>query len=354
MRQIHANLRMRISTICLSLLVLLISVLHVQATEVDDLKDKTSGLESELSDMNKELKALEKELNHILSEIKNTATQLETTKEELAIAKGQEQVQYESMMLRIKYMYENGNFNMLEMLFDSSCIAEFLNRAEFFAKISEYDRDLLEEYTENTQKIAEKEAQLVKDQKYLNALQAELDVKEKELKDKISSTSTQLSEYTAKLEKAKEEARKAEAAAKEQIKPVIPDKNHSGQSSFGTSYRDPIAYTDEDIELLAGLLECEAGSSNYEALLAVASVVANRMNSIYYPDTLYGVIYQPGQFPPAHNGKLDRILANGVKPKCVTAATDALNGKNNVGDCLSFRAASPKYDGVVIGDNVFF
>ena len=36
------------------------------------------------------------------------------------------------------------------------------------------------------------------------------------------------------------------------------------------------------------------------------------------------------------------------------AAQDALAGKNNVGDCLSFRASSSGRPGIVIGDNVFF
>ena len=340
MKQTHSKIWTRIGTICLSLTILVMSIFHVQATEVDDLENKTSGLESELSDMKKELEKL-------LSEVETTTERLEATREELAIAKGQEQVQYESMMLRIKYMYENGSYSMLEMLFSSSCLPEFLNRAEFFAKISEQDRELLDEYEENTKEIAEKEARLAKDLKYLGSLQEDLD-------EKIDNTAKDLSTYTAKLKQAKEDARKAAESAKGEIKPIIPETNSSGGSPFGTSYRDPITVTAADIELLAALLECEAGSSNYEALLAVGSVVVNRMKSSYYPNTLSGVIYQRGQFPPATSGKMDRILARGVKPLCVTAATDALNGKNNVGSCVSFRAASSGHSGTIIGDNVFF
>ena len=89
-------------------------------------------------------------------------------------------------------------------------------------------------------------------------------------------------------------------------------------------------------------------------MLAVASVVVNRMKHSNYPDTLRGVIFQSGQFPPAHNGKVDKILERGVKDSCLKAAQDALNGKNNVGDCLSFRSASSGHVGTIIGDNVFF
>ena len=109
-----------------------------------------------------------------------------------------------------------------------------------------------------------------------------------------------------------------------------------------------------DLELFAALIECEAGSTDYEGMLAVASVVVNRMKHKNFPNTLRGVIYQSGQFPPAHNGSVDKKLKRGVKESCLQAAQDALNGKNNVGSCLSFRAASTGHAGTIIGDNVFF
>jgi len=78
------------------------------------------------------------------------------------------------------------------------------------------------------------------------------------------------------------------------------------------------------------------------------------MKHANYPNTVYGVIYQSGQFPPATSGKMDKILERGTKELCETAARDALNGKTNVEDCISFRAASSGYVGTIIGDNVFF
>lgn len=356
-----SKLGIRIGALCIACVLTLTSFFTAQATKtVDELENDASDLNSELSGLNNELEVLEKELDGILSEIENISGELEITKEELAVAKGLEEAQYESMKLRIQYMYENGNSNMLDMLFSSSCMAEFLNRAEYYSKLNEYDRDLLNELEENREQIAEKEAKLLEDQKYLSTLQDNLAAKEKELETKISATSSELASCTAKLEEAKEAARKAEEEAKKKVEPIVPDtstgenSNNSGDSKTETTYGDSVSFSEEDVVLLAGLLECEAGSSNYEALLAVGSVVVNRMKSRYYPDTVYGVVYQSGQFPPAHNGKLDSILERGVRDLCVTAARDALNGKNNVGDCLQFRSSSSSYDGLVIGGNVFF
>ncbi len=341
----HSKFTIRMIALALLFATLAVEVFQVHATKaVEDLENTTSGLESDLS-------ALNKELNQIIKQMDDISERLEQTKEELAIIKGEEQATYESMMLRIKYMYENGNDSLLTMLFSSSCLPDFINRAEYASKIIEYDRKMLDELAAMGEEIAKKEEQLLEDQQYLASLQKELD-------KKISTTSDELSTYKAKLEKAKEEAKRLEEEAKKKVEPIPPQKEEtataSDNNSDDTSNTPSYAATASDIELLAALLECEAGSSNYEALLAVGSVVVNRMNHRNYPDTVRGVIYQSGQFPPAHNGKVDRILARGVRDLCVTAAQDALAGKNNVGDCLSFRAASSGRDGIVIGDNVFF
>ena len=345
----------RIGALSLSFVIFFVSVLAAHATKtVDQLEAGASGLESELSDLESELKSLDNELNQILSQIKNTNSELKTIREELALAKGKEEAQYESMMTRIKYMYENGNSTILELLFNSSCLAEFVSRAEFFSAINEYDRKLLKEYSDNHELIAEKEAKLKDTQEYLHSLQTELTSKEQDINNKILSTSAELSDYTAKLEKAKAEAKKAEEAAKEEIKPIPPEKPEVEKPSIEITDGTGVKYTEADVELLAALLECEAGTSNYDALLAVGSVVVNRMKSRYYPNTVEGVVYQSGQFPPATNGKMDKILEQGVKALCLEAAQDALNGKNNVGDCLQFRSASSGREGLIIGDNVFF
>ena len=345
MRFYNSKLVIRISALLIALVVFSVSVFPTQATkDVEELENATSNMESNVSSLNKEL-------DSIVKQIKKTGNRLEQTKEELAIAKGEEDAQYESMMLRIKYMYESGNSSLLELLLSSSCLPEFINRAEYISQVTEYDRDMLEELAETSKTISEKEEQLLEEQKYLSSLQKDLD-------KKLSAASDELTDYKARLKKAKEDAKRLEEEAKEKVEPIPPKKEETDKDTDKDSDKESdgpsISATASDVELLAALLECEAGTSNYDALLAVGSVVVNRMKSSHYPDTVRGVIYQSGQFPPAHNGKVEKVLRRGVKDLCVQAAQDALSGKNNVGDCLSFRASSSGRPGLVIGDNVFF
>lgn len=110
----------------------------------------------------------------------------------------------------------------------------------------------------------------------------------------------------------------------------------------------------DEVTLLGAIIQCEAGSAGYEGMLAVGAVVVNRARRGYGGGSIIGVIYQPGQFPPATNGIMDGILARGVSASCMAAASDALAGIDNTGGATSFRPASSGYGGTVIGGNVFF
>jgi len=113
------------------------------------------------------------------------------------------------------------------------------------------------------------------------------------------------------------------------------------------------ASTDE-ILLLAALIQCEAGGECYEGKVAVGAVVLNRVRSGRYPNSISEVIYAPGQFTPAGNGKVASVLANGPKESCVQAAQEAINGVDYTGGAVSFRLAKSGHAGLVIGNHVFF
>lgn len=348
----------RTLSIVLAFSIAIAFITPVYATDsVDSLEESTSNLQNELNSLNQELTQLSNEISAISSQISDMTSRIREVQEELAIAKGEEIAQYDAMKQRMKYMYENGNTSLLEILFASSSMADFLHRAEYMSMINEYDRNALEKLEETQKEIAEKESQLTQEQETLVALQESLASKKASVNERISETSSELSAKSEALEaarKAEEEARKAAEALAQQIQAVKPTTSNTSSSSSSLNSFNDYTATASDIELFAALIECEAGSSNYEGMLAVASVVVNRMNNRYYPDTLRGVIFQSGQFPPAHNGKVNSVLARGVKDSCLQAANDALAGKNNVGDCLSFRSASSGHEGTVIGDNVFF
>jgi Cell wall hydrolyses involved in spore germination len=92
-------------------------------------------------------------------------------------------------------------------------------------------------------------------------------------------------------------------------------------------------FTQNDLTLLAKISQIEAGRESYEGQLAIANVILNRVKDSRFPDSIHDVIYSGKQFPPAHNGLLDKSKPNA---SALRAAKDALNGKNNVYNAVYF------------------
>ena len=81
----------------------------------------------------------------------------------------------------------------------------------------------------------------------------------------------------------------------------------------------------------------------------------NRLKSSRYPNTLYDVIYQKGQFTPARNGKVARIIAQGkASESCYKAARAALAGEDNTNGCLRFNDYNGTQKGILYGGMIFW
>ena len=144
---------------------------------------------------------------------------------------------------------------------------------------------------------------------------------------------------------AEEQAAKKKAAAS----------SYNGQTTTtSTAPGNSLAASADEETLLAALIQCEAGGCGVECMTAVAAVVINRVHSGSYPNTIYGVIYQRGQFGPASSGRLEQRLANGVSSSARQAAQAALAGSDPTGGAKSFKLASSGHAGVVIGPIVFY
>ena len=61
-----------------------------------------------------------------------------------------------------------------------------------------------------------------------------------------------------------------------------------------------------DLELLARIINAEAGGCTDEHQLLVGNVVLNRVADSRFPDSIYEVIYQKGQYSPTWNGAINK------------------------------------------------
>ncbi|HEY8391341.1 MAG TPA: cell wall hydrolase [Capillibacterium sp.] len=80
---------------------------------------------------------------------------------------------------------------------------------------------------------------------------------------------------------------------------------------------------DADLYLLAKLIQAEAGGEPYEGKVAVGAVVMNRVKSPQFPNTIYDVIYQPGQF-----SCLPKLPTTEPDAQAIQAAREAMAGRD--------------------------
>lgn len=157
-------------------------------------------------------------------------------------------------------------------------------------------------------------------------------------------------EEEAAAQKAEEEKKAAAAQAASSS-----SSSSNGQTTTtSTTQNTSLAASADEETLLAALVQCEAGGQGVQCMTAVGAVVVNRVRSGSYPNSIYNVIYQRGQFGPASSGRLESRLASGVSSSARQAARAALSGSDPTGGAKSFKLASSGHAGVVIGPIVFY
>lgn len=90
--------------------------------------------------------------------------------------------------------------------------------------------------------------------------------------------------------------------------------------------------TTANVNLLARIISAEGRGESYTGQVAIGAVILNRIEHPSFPDTLSGVIYQPGAFTAVTDGQFNQPVAS----SCYDAARDALNGWDPSGGAIYY------------------
>ena len=107
-----------------------------------------------------------------------------------------------------------------------------------------------------------------------------------------------------------------------------------------------------DLELLAHLIDAEVGEDGEEAMYYAGSVVLNRIKNHNYPDDLYSVIYQKGQYEVTWNGGLYKEEPSDI---AYEVAADLLEEGSILPEGVVYQAEFKQGSGVfeIIGETYF-
>lgn len=95
----------------------------------------------------------------------------------------------------------------------------------------------------------------------------------------------------------------------------------------GTSYN-------HDVQMLARCVNGEARGEEYVGQVAVAAVILNRVEHSSFPNTIAGVIYQPGAFTAVSDGQIDVPID--PDSTVYKACQDAMNGWDPSGGAIYY------------------
>jgi Cell wall hydrolyses involved in spore germination len=268
----------------------------------------------------------------------------------------------------IAVMYETtGSDDMLSIILRANDEFDILNRDEYIDSFGKYINGRIgslqgmmdiqeEQYIALKHLRMDKEDELIIYEDLSKELSAEM--------EELSALVVEAEKKAGDAEKLAEELAEQVAILEAKEREVLGSRRFLGENSNviydgdGTQfyYKNAYPYTAEDVKILAAIIQAEAGGTSYPGMIAVGSVIMNRVEDSRFPNTLEGVIYEPYQFEPVQIGSFAVILAEGPVSACYQAAEEVLQGKRNVPN-IYFKAAwyaeENGIQGVNIGGNVF-
>lgn len=175
--------------------------------QIDELEEERKKVEKELKYIRSQLSSLMEQQEQLAIEMENTQADIEQTTMDLELARAKADEQYESMKLRIQYMYENSTAdNMWTAILQADGITDMLNRVEYISTIYESDRELTEQYKETVAQVEEKERQLVLKMDELLVKQETFIGQQMEIEEMIASLEIVNDEFETQLASAKAQA----------------------------------------------------------------------------------------------------------------------------------------------------
>ena len=191
-------------------------------TALDNANADIENIQSQQQELQSQIDALDADLVNIMNldilegELSDKQTELDNVTAQLAQAQEDEQNQYDAMKKRIVYMYENGDDSYIEALVGATDFSDLLNRLEYAQQIYDYDRNLLTQYQETVQQVADLKSQVETEKAELEEVQQSYQEQQASYESMIAEKQSQMSDFDTQLASAQSLAAQYKATVDEQ------------------------------------------------------------------------------------------------------------------------------------------
>ena len=174
--------------------------------DIEDIEDQKEDLEQEAEEYQQQLVDLLVTIQIINHDIENKEDEIETAKAEYEVALAKQEKQQWAMNKRIKYMYEKGDMNYMQILLESKKFSDAVNKSTYSEKLYAYDRYQLYLYEQTKEEVIEKQKALDEDMAELEEIKLDAVSQEEELQLLVDEYSENIENFDEQLSGAKEKA----------------------------------------------------------------------------------------------------------------------------------------------------
>ena len=174
--------------------------------KADALDEQQGAIEEEIADMDTSLVEIMGNITLIEEEIAAKEIEIEKAQVAYSAAKASAEAQYVAMKRRIKFMYEKGDSAYVELFLEARSLTDMLNKTEYIEKLYDYDRNLLCQYQETQQQVADLKESLETEQSELETTQFEYKAEQEQLQVMLDQKKAESSNYEALINEAKTQA----------------------------------------------------------------------------------------------------------------------------------------------------
>ena len=183
---------------------------------IDELSSSQDAAEDKITELNKQLSDISNQITTLQNQLADKNQQILVSQDAVNAARETVNAQYAEMKKRIQFMYENGQTTVLEMMLTSGSLADFVNMAEYFSRVTAYDRDKLTEYESSVAELSDAEETLQKEYKELQAMKEEVEQDQEAVASMLSRKESELASISGNLDEAEQLAQSYEAEVQAQ------------------------------------------------------------------------------------------------------------------------------------------
>lgn len=171
-----------------------------------DAEAQRNAAQAQVSSLNDELTEILSEIALLEADIADKELQIQQAQKDYDEAKATEEKQYEAMKKRIKYMYEKGDTEYLEILLKVKSMSDLLNKSEYITEIYNYDRRMLKEYQETKLQVQAYQEELENDKADMEVMELEYKGQQSNLEETIAKKRREVANFDEQYAKAKQDA----------------------------------------------------------------------------------------------------------------------------------------------------